>query len=152
MAHEARSDESVGLADAIAEVRRELAQAEREEERSDWRFRVDRVSLEFAVELHRTGEGRLSLRLGVVEAGAGDPRPGWVRTGCSSIWCRTARPGTGRSAAEGASPLRRRWCGVVQWCGVVRCSAVAYGMGSVRHRLCRPARNDAAPGLPGPAG
>ncbi|AKH82497.1 hypothetical protein AA958_09905 [Streptomyces sp. CNQ-509] len=71
MAHEARSDELVGLAEAIAEVRRELVQAEREGERSDWRFRVERVSLEFAVELHRTGEGRLSLRLGVVEAGAG---------------------------------------------------------------------------------
>ncbi|WP_181788736.1 trypco2 family protein [Streptomyces phytophilus] len=71
MAHEAQGDELVGLADAIAEVRRELARAEREGERSDWRFRVERVSLEFAVELHRTGEGRLSLRLGVVEAGAG---------------------------------------------------------------------------------
>ncbi|AUH42962.1 trypco2 family protein [Streptomyces sp. CMB-StM0423] len=71
MAHEAQGDELVGLSDAIAEVRRELAKAEREGERSDWRFRVDRVSLEFAVELHRTGEGRLSLRLGVVEAGAG---------------------------------------------------------------------------------
>ncbi|MFF0728056.1 trypco2 family protein [Streptomyces sp. NPDC004134] len=71
MAHEAQGDELVGLADAIAEVRRELAKAEREGERSDWRFRLDRVSLEFAVELHRTGEGRLSLRLGVVEAGAG---------------------------------------------------------------------------------
>lgn len=73
MGHEARNDDLVGLADAIAEVRRELAEAEAEGERSnsDWRFRVDRVSLEFAVELHRTGEGRLSLRLGVVEAGAG---------------------------------------------------------------------------------
>ncbi|AZM46104.1 hypothetical protein DMB38_09970 [Streptomyces sp. WAC 06738] len=71
MALEARSDELVGLAEAIAEVRRELVRAEREGERSDWRFRVERVSLEFAVELHRTGEGRLSLRLGVVEAGAG---------------------------------------------------------------------------------
>ncbi|WP_407564969.1 trypco2 family protein [Streptomyces sp. 184] len=73
MARETQDDELVGLADAIAEVRRELAKAEREGERSDgdWRFRVDRVSLEFAVELHRTGEGRLSLRLGVVEAGAG---------------------------------------------------------------------------------
>ncbi|GAA1508064.1 trypco2 family protein [Streptomyces synnematoformans] len=73
MGHEARNDELVGLADAIAEVRRELAQAEREGERGDgaWRFRVDRVSLEFAMELHRTGEGRLSLRFGVVEAGAG---------------------------------------------------------------------------------
>lgn len=71
MASEAQDGELAGLADAIAEVRRELARAEREGERSDWRFRVDRVSLEFAVELHRTGEGRLSLRLGVVEAGAG---------------------------------------------------------------------------------
>lgn len=71
MAREAQDGELAGLADAIAEVRRELARAEREGERSDWRFRVDKVSLEFAVELHRTGEGRLSLRLGVVEAGAG---------------------------------------------------------------------------------
>jgi hypothetical protein len=71
VAHETRSDELVGLAEAIAEVRRELVRAEREGERSDWRFRVERVSLEFAVELHRMGEGRLSLRLGVVEAGAG---------------------------------------------------------------------------------
>ncbi|MHA4819015.1 trypco2 family protein [Streptomyces aculeolatus] len=71
MAREAQDGELVGLADAIAEVRRELDRAEREGERSDWRFRVDKVSLEFAVELHRTGEGRLSLRLGVVEAGAG---------------------------------------------------------------------------------
>lgn len=71
--HEAQNDELVGLAEAIAEVRRELAKAEQEGNRSDseWKFRVDRVSLEFAVELHRTGEGRLSLRFGVVEAGAG---------------------------------------------------------------------------------
>jgi hypothetical protein len=69
--NEARDGELAGLADAIAEVRRELAEAEAEGARSDWRFQVDRVTLEFAVELHRTGEGRLSLRLGVVEAGAG---------------------------------------------------------------------------------
>lgn len=89
MAHEARSDELVGLAEAIAEVRRELVQAEREGERSDWRFRVERVSLEFAVELHRTGEGRLSLRLGVVECGCrgirdpGGYAPGAARSGAA---------------------------------------------------------------------
>ncbi|MGH3310997.1 MAG: trypco2 family protein, partial [Streptomyces sp.] len=64
-------DGTVWLADAIELVRRELDAAQREGEGSAWRFTVERVSLEFAVQFHRAGDGHAGLRLGVVEARLG---------------------------------------------------------------------------------
>jgi hypothetical protein len=61
----------VGLAEAIATVRAELARAQAEGAASDWRFGVEQVSLEFSVQFHRSGEGGAGLRLGVVEARVG---------------------------------------------------------------------------------
>ncbi|MBC2868800.1 trypco2 family protein [Streptomyces mexicanus] len=61
----------IGLAEAIGTVRAELARAQAEGARSDWRFTVEKVSLEFAVQFHRAGEGGAGLRLGVVEARLG---------------------------------------------------------------------------------
>ncbi|WP_216590180.1 trypco2 family protein [Streptomyces brasiliscabiei] len=63
--------EPVGLAEAIATVRTELARAQAEGAASDWRFTVEQVSLEFAVQFHRTGETGAGLRLGVIEARLG---------------------------------------------------------------------------------
>ncbi|MET9773530.1 trypco2 family protein [Streptomyces sp. NPDC006367] len=63
--------EPIGLADAIGAVRAELARAQAEGARSDWRFSVEQVSLEFSVQFHRAGEGGAGLRLGVVEARLG---------------------------------------------------------------------------------
>jgi hypothetical protein len=63
--------EPVGLAEAIGTVRAELARAQAEGAASDWRFGVERVSLEFSVQFHRAGEGGAGLRLGVVEARLG---------------------------------------------------------------------------------
>jgi NTP-dependent ternary system trypsin peptidase co-occuring protein len=61
----------VGLAEAIATVRAELARAQSEGTASDWRFSVEQVTLEFSVQFHRSGEGGAGLRLGVVEARVG---------------------------------------------------------------------------------
>ncbi|MEU6770412.1 trypco2 family protein [Streptomyces sp. NPDC046759] len=61
----------IGLAEAIGTVRAELARAQAEGAESDWRFSVEQVSLEFAVQFHRAGEGGAGLRLGVVEARLG---------------------------------------------------------------------------------
>ncbi|MDX3714683.1 hypothetical protein PV733_38310 [Streptomyces europaeiscabiei] len=63
--------EPVGLAEAIGTVRAELARAQAEGAASDWRFSVEQVSLEFAVQFHRSVEGGAGLRLGVVEARLG---------------------------------------------------------------------------------
>jgi hypothetical protein len=63
--------EPIGLAEAIGAVRAELARAQAEGARSDWRFSVEQVSLEFSVQFHRAGEGGAGLRLGVVEARLG---------------------------------------------------------------------------------
>ncbi|MER6160649.1 trypco2 family protein [Streptomyces sp. NPDC001868] len=64
-------NEPVGLAEAIGTVRAELARAQAEGAASDWRFSVEQVSLEFAVQFHRSGETGAALRLGVVEARLG---------------------------------------------------------------------------------
>jgi hypothetical protein len=61
----------IGLAEAIGTVRAELTRAQAEGAQSDWRFSVEQVSLEFAVQFHRAGEGGAGLRLGVVEARLG---------------------------------------------------------------------------------
>ncbi|MFF8592312.1 trypco2 family protein [Streptomyces sp. NPDC015220] len=66
-----RDAQPIGLAEAIGTVRAELARAQAEGAESDWRFSVEQVSLEFAVQFHRAGEGGAGLRLGVVEARLG---------------------------------------------------------------------------------
>jgi NTP-dependent ternary system trypsin peptidase co-occuring protein len=63
--------ESIGLVDAIDQVRHELAVAEARGRDHDWRFTVERVNLEFTVQLHRAGDGKAALRLGVVSADMG---------------------------------------------------------------------------------
>ncbi|HET9382830.1 MAG TPA: trypco2 family protein [Streptomyces sp.] len=64
-------DHPIGLADAIGAVRAELARAQAEGARSDWRFSVEQVNLEFSVQFHRGGDGGAGLKLGVVEARLG---------------------------------------------------------------------------------
>lgn len=64
-------DGTVWLADAIELVRRELDAAQQKGQGSAWRFTVERVSLEFAVQFHRGGDGHAGPRLGVVEARLG---------------------------------------------------------------------------------
>ncbi|RKN04791.1 trypco2 family protein [Streptomyces radicis] len=61
----------VGLSEVIGQVRRELAQAWQEGEGQAVRFGVERVSLEFAVQVHRAGDGRAGLRIGVLTADVG---------------------------------------------------------------------------------
>jgi hypothetical protein len=65
------ADEVVGLADVIRQVRRELTVAREEGEEQDIRFSVQKVHLEFAVQVHRAGDGRAGLRIGVVTAELG---------------------------------------------------------------------------------
>jgi hypothetical protein len=59
------------LAEVIARVREELEQAQRQGERSGLKFLVDRVALEFTVQVRREGTGKGALRIGVVTAEAG---------------------------------------------------------------------------------
>ncbi|MFI7011476.1 trypco2 family protein [Streptomyces sp. NPDC050145] len=63
--------EPIGLAQAIAALRKELAQAQREGAGSDWKFTVGQVSVEFSVQFHRAGDAGAALKLGVVEARLG---------------------------------------------------------------------------------
>jgi hypothetical protein len=60
-----------GLADVMSQVREELEEAQRRGADSPVRFSVEKVSLEFAVQVRREGSGRAGLRIGVVTAGAG---------------------------------------------------------------------------------
>ncbi|MGW3623782.1 trypco2 family protein [Streptomyces sp. NPDC000880] len=67
-----RDNESVaGLAEVIGQVRDELERAQRAGEGRDLKFSVERVNLEFAVQVRREGGGRAELRIGVVTAGGG---------------------------------------------------------------------------------
>ena len=61
----------VGLAEVIRQVRGELEQARVDGEGSHLGFSVDKVSLEFTVQVHRSGTGRGGLRIGVVTAELG---------------------------------------------------------------------------------
>lgn len=63
--------ETAGLADVIGRIREELEAAQRDGEESRLRFLVERVSVEFAVQVRREGTGRGGLRIGVVTAEAG---------------------------------------------------------------------------------
>ncbi|HZG06935.1 MAG TPA: trypco2 family protein [Streptomyces sp.] len=69
----ANSEDTVGLADVIRQIRAELTAAQREGDDQDGelRFAVDRVSLEVAVQVRREGTGRTGLRIGVVTADLG---------------------------------------------------------------------------------
>jgi hypothetical protein len=67
-----RDDAAVaGLAEVIGQVRDELERAQRAGAGRDLKFSVERVNLEFAVQVRREGSGRAELRIGVVTAGAG---------------------------------------------------------------------------------
>jgi hypothetical protein len=59
------------LAEVIGKVREDLERAQRQGAQSGLRFRVDRVCLEFAVQVRREGNGSAGLKLGVVTANAG---------------------------------------------------------------------------------
>jgi hypothetical protein len=58
----------VGLAEVIRQVRGELEQARQDGENHQLGFTVEKVSLEFTVQVHRSGTGRGGLRIGVVTA------------------------------------------------------------------------------------
>ena len=64
------SDQPIGLAEAIGRVRGELAEARREGEGRDLRFRLGEVQLQFEVALTREGAGEAGIKLWVVSVGA----------------------------------------------------------------------------------
>ena len=59
----------IGLSEAIAAVRAELAVAVEQGVDADFQFPVNGVQLEFHVAVTRTGEGRAGVRFYVVELG-----------------------------------------------------------------------------------
>ena len=61
----------VGLAEVIRQIRGELEEARQDAEEHDIGFSVEKVSLEFTVQVHRTGSGHGGLRIGVVTAELG---------------------------------------------------------------------------------
>lgn len=63
--------QGVELADVISRVREELEVAQRRGRASGMRFRVERVNLEFEVQVRRETGGKGGLRIGVVTAEAG---------------------------------------------------------------------------------
>lgn len=65
------SKDFVGLAEVIRQVRAELEQARLDGEGHGLHFGVEKVSLEFAVQVHRGGSGQAGLRIGVVTADLG---------------------------------------------------------------------------------
>jgi len=60
-----------GLAEVIGQVRDELERAQRAGEGRDLKFSVEKVNLQFAVQVRREGSGRAELRIGVLTAGGG---------------------------------------------------------------------------------
>ncbi|CPR12067.1 hypothetical protein BN971_03360 [Mycobacterium bohemicum DSM 44277] len=60
----------IGLAEAIGQVRAELENAQVRGEGQELQFRVDEVTLEFAVELTREGGAGAGINLSVVSLGA----------------------------------------------------------------------------------
>ncbi|WP_052398207.1 trypco2 family protein [Streptomyces sp. NRRL F-5123] len=61
----------VGLAEVITQIRTELQQARGAAEGEQIGFTVEKVSLEFTVQVHRTGRAGGGLRIGVVTAELG---------------------------------------------------------------------------------
>ncbi len=64
------ADDWVGLADAIAALRRELTTATAAGKDSALRFGLGPVEMEFLLEIRREGGGEGGVRLGVVTVGA----------------------------------------------------------------------------------
>jgi len=62
-------EEPIGLAEAIEQVRAELATAQRAGASQDLQFRLGEVQLEFSVELAREGGGEAGVKLWVVNVG-----------------------------------------------------------------------------------
>ncbi|WP_329377798.1 trypco2 family protein [Streptomyces sp. NBC_01716] len=63
--------ETVGLAEVIGRIREELEEARRGGRDSGLQFRVERVHVEFLVQVRREGTGKGGLNIGVVTAEAG---------------------------------------------------------------------------------
>ncbi|MFE9398581.1 trypco2 family protein [Streptomyces flavidovirens] len=63
--------QGVELADVISQVRADLEEAQRRGRESGLRFRVEKVSLEFTVQVRRETGGKGGLRIGVVTADVG---------------------------------------------------------------------------------
>ncbi len=61
----------IGLSEAIAAVRAELAAAVEQGVDAEFQFPVSGVQLEFHVAVTKTGEGRAGVRFWVVELGGG---------------------------------------------------------------------------------
>ncbi|MBB5081508.1 trypco2 family protein [Nonomuraea endophytica] len=61
----------LGLAEAIAEIRRELMDAMAKGADADIQFPVGEVTLEFHVGVKKSGEGSGKVKVWVIEAGAG---------------------------------------------------------------------------------
>lgn len=62
--------ERIGLAEAIGQVRAELESARLRGESQELQFRLDKVTLEFAVELQRAGSVEAGVKIWVVSVGA----------------------------------------------------------------------------------
>jgi hypothetical protein len=63
------AEEWVGLADAVAALRRELTTAMAAGRDSDMRFRLGPVEMEFSLEVMRQGGGEAGIMFGVVTVG-----------------------------------------------------------------------------------
>ncbi|MCI3220641.1 trypco2 family protein [Streptomyces sp. NP-1717] len=63
--------ETAGLAEVIGRIREELEEAQRDGRESRLQFRVERVHVEFAVQVRREGTGKAGLNIGVITAEAG---------------------------------------------------------------------------------
>ncbi|MGR8010016.1 trypco2 family protein [Streptomyces hypolithicus] len=70
-AYDDAQDRAPGLAEVISQVRAELEEAQRRGRDSGLRFRVEKVSLEFTVQIRRETGGKGGLRIGVVTADVG---------------------------------------------------------------------------------
>lgn len=64
-------EETVGLAEVIGRIREELEAAQQAGLERSLKFRVERVHVEFSVQVRREGTGRGGLNIGVVTAEAG---------------------------------------------------------------------------------
>lgn len=62
------------LADALAALHKQLAEAQARAANSLIRLTVDEVTVEFGLELHRAAKGDGQLRFGVVSVGGGGER------------------------------------------------------------------------------
>ncbi|MEU3446261.1 trypco2 family protein [Streptomyces thermolilacinus] len=67
----ADGEDFVGLAEVVRQIRGELEKARDEAEGRALGFTVERVNLEFTVQVHRAASGRGGLRIGVVTAELG---------------------------------------------------------------------------------